>query len=66
MSNTFVPQTLYENLRAKKLNFEKLLGYLSFLKPQCQRIVVKELFKEFLYLILLAKVGKVPALFVFL
>ena len=36
-SNTFVPQTLYENLQAKKMNCEKLLGYLSFQKPQCLR-----------------------------
>ena len=73
MSNIFVPQTLYKNLQEKKKNFEKLLGYLSFQNLSVN--VVKELFKEYLYLILLAKVGKckrptgstkVPALFEFL
>ena len=34
MSNTFVSETLYEKLQAKKKkDFENILGYLSFQKP---------------------------------
>ena len=74
MSNICVPQTLYEKLQAKKkTNFEKRLGYLGLKNFSVNE--VKELFKQFLYLILLAKVRnrkrptrstKAPTLFEFL
>ena len=51
MSNTLIVlQKLFEKLQIKKKKtFEKLLGYLSFQNLSVK--VVKELFKEFLYLI---------------
>ena len=39
-----------KSYRQKKMTFEKHLGYLSFQKPVLRVNVIKELFKESLYL----------------